>query len=53
MLKVMKPRKEILVDEVLQVVELASGSFAVRLIGGSSLNATLAELAIRAEAENG
>ena len=38
-------------DAVLQVTRLQNGNFAVRSIGGTSLNATLAEFATQVEAE--
>ena len=38
-------------DAVLQVTRLQNGNFAVRSIGGTTLNATLAEFATQAEAD--
>ena len=38
-------------DAVLQVAQLQNGNFAIRSIGGTTLNTTLAEFATQAEAE--
>ena len=38
-------------DAVLQVSRLQNGNFAVRSIGGQTLNTTLAEFATQAEAD--
>ena len=38
-------------DAVLQVVQLQNGRFAVRSIGGATLNTTLADFATEAEAD--
>ena len=38
-------------DAVMQVTKLHNGNFAVRSIGGVTLNTTLAEFATEAEAE--
>ena len=40
-----------MIDAVLQVTQLQNGNFAVRSIGGATLNTTLAEFATEAEAE--